>query len=696
MMILKRNFLCKGLGLLVGISSICLSLSARTSPVEVKFNAKTGAISQLNIQGDQDRMDWLTATDGSQYTWIGEKYGWGLGYFTENIGGKSIRREWYLPQNVSSDGLEVYYRVGELGIRVKRHQESEDWIEEYEFRNEGKKTVNLSDIGIYTPFNDNYPDARTCVHNRTNVHIWAGENAAYICALRMGGYAPHLGVVLTEGCIKSYEISERGINKQNSQTRGLFSLNPADMQLKSGEVGRLAWRIFSHAGVEDFRNKIVALGGVFVECDKYVYEKGDTADIRLHGNLKECTMMQDRISLPMHKEDNVWTVKVPMDRTGEVRFDFLYGNGKRTHADCLVVSNVKEIIGKRTAFIRTRQQMDNRSDLRYGAYMVYDNEGDSIYLNDTPNCNPVDRDEGAERLGMGILLAKQYLLTKDDRLKTSLLKYAKFLREKLQTKDYVTYSSVDQKGRNRGYNYTWAADFYFLMYRVTGNKQYAVDGYQTLQSLFRQFGYGFYSIEIPVQLGLQVLKDAGMNEEYEDLKDDFIQTGDVFVKNGLDYPAHEVNYEQSIVAPAICFLAQLYLETGIKKYLDEVKQQMPLLEAFSGFQPSYHLNGIAIRHWDGYWFGKREMFGDTFPHYWSTITGAAFHYYALCTGDRSYQQRAENIVRNNLCLFFEDGKASCAYLYPYKINGVKAQFYDPYANDQDWALVYYLLVNENL
>lgn len=66
------------------------------------------------------------------------------------------------------------------------------------------------------------------------------------------------------------------------------------------------------------------------------------------------------------------------------------------------------------------------------------------------------------------------------------------------------------------------------------------------------------------------------------------------------------------------------METGIQKYLDGAKQQMPALEAFNGNQPSYHLNEIAIRHWDGYWFGKREMWGDTFPHYWSTLTGAAF------------------------------------------------------------------------
>ena len=64
------------------------------------------------------------------------------------------------------------------------------------------------------------------------------------------------------------------------------------------------------------------------------------------------------------------------------------------------------------------------------------------------------------------------------------------------------------------------------------------------------------------------------------------------------------------------------------------------------------MNEIAFRHWDGYWFGKREMWGDVYPHYWSTLTAAVYHYYFQCAGDASYQRRAENIVRNNLCLFF--------------------------------------------
>lgn len=230
------------------------------------------------------------------------------------------------------------------------------------------------------------------------------------------------------------------------------------------------------------------------------------------------------------------------------------------------------------------------------------------------------------------------------------------------------------------------------MYQCTGEKRFAEYGYSTLRSMYDQFGHGFYAIDIPVRRSIKVLREAGMKSELSLLMKDYAQTGETFIRNGLNYPAHEVNYEQSIVAPAIWFMLEMYLETHDKKYLAEVKRQLPVLEAFGGFQPSFHLNDISERHWDEYWFGKREMFGDTFPHYWSAITAAVYHLYAEATGQTEYQKRAEGIVRNNLCLFTEDGRASCAYLYPRRVDGVKGAFYDPYANDQDWALVFYLMV----
>lgn len=121
---------------------------------------------------------------------------------------------------------------------------------------------------------------------------------------------------------------------------------------------------------------------------------------------------------------------------------------------------------------------------------------------------------------------------------------------------------------------------------------------------------------------------------------------------------------------------------------------MPALGALSARQPNYHQHEIAIRHWDGYWFGKRQTYGDVYPHYWSCITAAAYHYYAKATSIQDYQQRAENIVRGNLSLFREDGSATCAFVFPRRVNDEPAHYADAYANDQDWTLLYYMLVNE--
>ena len=56
---------------------------------------------------------------------------------------------------------------------------------------------------------------------------------------------------------------------------------------------------------------------------------------------------------------------------------------------------------------------------------------------------------------------------------------------------------------------------------------------------------------------------------------------------------------------------------------------------------------------------------------------------------------AENSLRGVLSAFHEDGSASCAYVYPYRVNQVKCAYEDPWANDQDWALYYYLKEGKN-
>ena len=43
-----------------------------------------------------------------------------------------------------------------------------------------------------------------------------------------------------------------------------------------------------------------------------------------------------------------------------------------------------------------------------------------------------------------------------------------------------------------------------------------------------------------------------------------------------------------------------------------------------------------------------------------------------------------------LPMIFADGRVSCAYIYPFKVNGREGEFNDSYANDQDWGLYFYL------
>ena len=691
--------------------------------IAYKTDTATGAISQLAINNDEQQMNWVLTPDGKQYKWVTSKYGWGLGFLTVN--GKSM--EWRTP--TSQKGV-LTYQAGDIRICVKRTLKNGELFEKYTFKNTGKTNAKITDWGIYTPWNDNYPDAATCMTQRCDAHIWAGDNAAYAMALRMGYQGTlhatdkkgkdvtikggNVGLMLTKGSLPDYEEWERSKENANSNFRGVFAMDLPDMTLKAGKSYTVAWKVFEHSGRDDFHKKLLAAGGAIAHSDKYVYQQGEEVKVYLEKNqlkslsatitskdMRNGTVASAPQTIKTGKDTHGHYASFVAKDLGEQRVDLTYDKKEHTHATILVVSSYDALIAKRVRFIMDHQQMNDPQDARYGAYMVYDNERQAIYKNDDAR-KSYDCDEGRERVGMGVALARWYQKLSSepaadmqtlDRLKQSLIRYADFIKSKLQTSDYTTYSRVSKDGWNRGYNYAWVADFYFQMYEVTKNPQYALDGYRTLQALYRHTGYGFYCIGIPVTASLKALKEAGLQTAYNDLLIDFSKTADVFMRNGLRFPKSEVNFEQSIVAPATQLLLEMFIATQDSNYLKAADNMMPVVENLCGNQPDYRLNEIAIRHWDCYWFGKRQVFGDTFPHYWSTINANVYYYYALATGDKKYMDRAKEVVRNNLCNVFEDGTGSCAFVYPKRINGEKAHFADAFANDQDWALAYYLMIN---
>ena len=139
-----------------------------------------------------------------------------------------------------------------ISVSVKSEKVNDTVTERYIFTNTSGKDIftSLNDISIYTPFNDDYSDSETCMKKRCHTHIWCGEDISYVMCLRMGGEAPHLGLVLTKGSLGGYSI-ERDLSKI-SNDRGDFILHPSPVSLAPNENFTVEWTLFWHNGKTDF------------------------------------------------------------------------------------------------------------------------------------------------------------------------------------------------------------------------------------------------------------------------------------------------------------------------------------------------------------------------------------------------------------------------------------------------------------
>ncbi len=543
--------------------------------------------------------------------------------------------------------------------------------------------TNAGSIAISFPLQDRYADSVTCRDYRCHAHIFCGENTSYIMALRMGGAAPHLGMVLTKGSLSAYSM-ERDLKLQ-SNDRGCFWLHPSSQEFAPGDTMTLEWKVFPHQGREEFREKLKAVSQVIlVDAEQYVIYPGETSKVTIEPAFEAEKVTVNGMLLEK-TENGVYEYLFESEKTGEYMLS-ISADTVKTTCRLLVQGRPEELAAKRCAFIVGHQQYHGKIKELQGAYLPYDNE-EKILV-----CTPEnDFNAGRERTGMGVLIARalqQNLLKDREKAEQSLREYRAFyLRELVNAATgLVCNCSGKDNSYFRLYNYPWAVTFFLECWKLWGEKEDLKTAVRITEKFYEQDGFRFYPIEMPIVMLCQELKKAGEQEDLKTVKDLFRCHADQLIEIGTAYPASEVNYEQSIVQPAAEVILQVYEVTGEEKYLRGAEQQIAVLELFDGQQPDYHLHETAIRHWDGYWFGKRRVFGDTFPHYWSAENGRTFKRYARLTEDKEYNIRGEHSLRGVLSMFFEDGTATCAYLYPYSVNGQKTDFADPYANDQDWGL----------
>lgn len=654
---------------------------------EIKFNAENGSVSSITNLKDPYKMNWCI-----------EDGGWGLMHYNNTFVIEPLyKREGSVSNiplkefNENENSSTAIYENESLRVISERFfTENGCYNERYTIKNlrETDFFLEQGTLGITLPFNDIYTYADDCMVNRCNTHIWCGGNTTYVNALKMGESDINLGLILTKGSIKSYSVKNPKTNH-----RGIFILNPEHIELLAGEEFVIEWQLFWHKGNDDFFAKAYSYPTfIGIEAPQFtVFE-----DEPIEFTVKTKSTEEIKISCNGSKVDYKKTkdgakVSINLKKLGELRFDISVGNLK-TYTEFFVAEKLETLLEKRINFIADKQQYQREESPLYGAFLIYDNKEKEMVF------DSIFRDHNAcrERTGMALLITKYLQTHNDSKLRETLDKYIAFvLREVFDSETGEIFDGVRKNVKfKRLYNAPWVTMLFTEMYLLTKNTEYLYYVIKILEHYYSVGGDKFYPNGLSMKKTINAFYDAGLIEEAEKVKQMYIKHTDNIVANSLSYPKHEVNFEQTIVSPAATFISEIAYVTESEHYRTEALKHIKILERFNGHQPSFHLNELPIRFWDDRWFGKTRLFGDTFPHYWSCLTARAFKAYYNCSENEYYKSAAERCIRNCLCLFNDKGEGSCAYVYPFKINEVRGEFYDEWANDQDFALYFYLEILE--
>lgn len=650
---------------------------------EIKFNSDNGSVSSITNLNDQYQMNWCIQ-DG----------GWGLIQYNNTFEIEPIYKKEGSISNIpliefteTEDNCTAIYENESLRVKSKRFfTENGCYNERYTIKNirETDFFLEHGTLGITLPFNDIYTYADDCMVNRCNTHIWCGGNTTYVNTLKMGESDINLGLILTEGSIKSYSVKNPKTNH-----RGIFILNPDHVELLTGEEFVIEWQLFWHKGNDDFYAKAYNYPTfVGIEAPQFTVFENEQIEFAIKTkSTQEITIYCDGNQVNFAKTNYGGKVSFTPKKSGEHRFDISIGNHK-TYTEFFVAEELETLLEKRINFIADNQQYCREDSPLNGAFLIYDNKEKELIFDSRFR----DHNACRERTGMALLITKYLQTHNDSKLRETLDKYIAFvLREVFDSETGEIFDGVRKNIKyKRLYNAPWITMLFTEMYLLTKNTEYLYYVIKILEHYYSVGGDKFYPNGLSMKKTINAFYDAGLIEEAEKVKQMYIKHTDNIVANSLSYPKHEVNFEQTIVSPAATFISEIAYVTESEHYRTEALKHIKILERFNGHQPSFHLNELPIRFWDDRWFGKARLFGDTFPHYWSCLTARAFTAYYNCSGDEIYKSAAERCIRNCLCLFNDKGEGSCAYVYPFKVNDIKGEFYDEWANDQDFALYFYL------
>ena len=607
--------------------------------------------------------------------WHSAEHRWGTGFMITDQGSG----RWQAPERTlwrHDQAIVSYAPTPEINLTVQRIFGS-TLTETYSWRNTSQRPVAILSLGLSTPWRDLYTSALDALTAAVHAHVFCGGAESWVLAEPMSGDQPLLGLIVDEGALAAYSIESRNI-RGLSNVRGHLLLHPTDygrnpdafggqqpLPLQPGEEYQLAWRV----GWYPDRDSFLTATDPPARLDRYA---------ALTGKPMTITGRDGARSTVTRYVAGVHDLKI-----GNLRTAVLF------HPP------LADLITARVRFILDHQIARHRAGRRRHAFLAYDNV---TGLTQPSDGGWVDWSDGSERLAMPTLLQEVRLRGwPGSELDATLHGFAGFARAHL-----LDDQGTPRRGsyepwtdQTRIYDSPWLAHFFATQFLIFGSRE---DLELAEQILLRSYALGagrHLSIGQPeaVTLVADLLRQAGQASRAEQLQDHLLDSARHFAEVELDLPAHEVNYEQSIVAPLVSLFAIAYGLDGNPTLLDSLKTALRWLRTFGGPQPHVRLHQIAIRHWDGFWFGAQRQWGDIFPHHWSCLTAVALAQLPAEIADDDTVEQAEAILTANLANIYADGTATCAFTLPSTVDGQPGYRADALANDQDWPLTLWLRLN---
>ncbi|MFI6609946.1 hypothetical protein [Streptomyces sp. NPDC050507] len=641
---------------------------------------------------DDEAPDRTFLLDPASVTWHGAAHQWGTGHIVTDRG--SAR--WHTPHALRVRPGEVWadYRlVADLELCVRRTVSADRIVERYVVRNAGRESVTITGLGIQTPFADLYEGAERALARAVHAHVFTGGSWAWVLAQPMSGTGRSLGLIVREGALHAYAVESR--NKDSlSNVRGHLVLLATDhtrnpeafggqpkLELAPGQETAVVWELGWYETADAFLAHTcppatLSAYAAHVDGDLVIDGARDVACLDPRMTVVREGASRHRLSASAHD-----TYALHVD--GSARTEVLF------HLP------LREMVQRRARIIMEKHRARERPGLRGHAFLPVDTRTGLTHQEG----GWADWSDGSERIAMPILLQLATIRgwLSEKRTEPLLDGWAQFAAAHL-----LDSTAAPRRGSDlhhlgpRLYDAPWLAQFFHDRFNLTGDDGHLCLAARILERNFELGGREHLSLTLS-QTALAVassLAAGGDHRRADGLRGNILESARYFVKAGRQLPHHEVAYEQSMVAPLLDLLIDAHRLTQDTQFSRAIEERLPWLLAFSGPQPHVRLHGVAIRHWDGYWFGAQRLWGDVFPHHWSTLTACTLRRLPADLRTTTTDRLAEHILAANMANYREDGSATCAFVMPSAVDGRAAHMADPLANDQDWHLALWMRSTE--